>query len=371
MRVTLLDSRFRGNDRGGKMKNTKQQLKTKNVSTLRLRLSPHQGFGLIEVIVVTGIVSATLAGFLQASILSLRLLHAERESLEATMLAQEALEAVRSVRDESWTNNIATLTNGTIYYPVIVNSKWSLVTNNPGLLSNLYTRQIVFAQVFRDSSDNIAPSGTADAGTEKVTVTVSWGNKQTQLVSYLTNFQEQISLPTESKVISYEGAITDTDIISFPSNNAGDGDPAQSFSTLTDAIKVTRVDAYLRRTTSSPSDIYAEIRATPTGAMLGTSNLITASTIATSSPAWIEFRFSPEVSLSASTLYYIRLRSIPASATAGSGSNGAVDWVYLQTPLSPYSGGAARRYIGHLDNPTDAGVQLDQYDFGFKVYALQ
>ena len=329
------------------------------------------GFGLIEVIVVTAIVSAALAGFLQASILSVRLLHAEREMLEATMLAQEALEAVRSMRDESWTNNIATLVNGTIYYPVIVNSKWNLVTDNPGLLNNIYTRQITFSQVFRDGSDDIASSGTADVGTRKVTVTVSWGSKQTQLVSYLTNFQEQLSLPKESKVISFEGAITDADIISFPSDNAGDGDPAQSFTTLASAIKVTRVDAYLRRTTSSPSDIYAEIRTSPTGAVLGTSNLITASTIATSTPAWVEFRFSPEVSLSASTLYYIRLRSIPASTADGSGSNGAVDWAYLQTASSPYSGGAARRYIGRLGNPADAGVQLDQYDFGFKVYALQ
>ena len=360
------------------MKNGRQQLRTEKKSASRccfslfdFRLSLNQGFGLIEVIVVTGIASATLAGFLQAGVLSLRLLHAERESLEATMLAQEALEAVRSVRDESWTNNIATLTNGTIYYPVIVNNKWNLVTENPGLLNSIYTRQIIFSQVFRDSSDNIASGGTADAGTRKVTVTVSGGWKQVQLVLYLTNFQDQISLPKESKVISYEGAITDTDIISFPSNNAGDGDPAQSFTTLAAAIKVTRVDAYLRRTTSSPSDIYAEIRATPTGTVLGTSNLITASTIATSSPAWIEFRFSPEVSLSTSTLYYIRLRSIPASTAAGNGSTGTLDWVYLQTPSSPYSGGAARRYIGHLDNPADAGIQLDQYDFGFKVYALQ
>ena len=328
------------------------------------------GFGLIEVVVVTAIASATLAAFLQAGILSLRLLRTEREMLEATMIAQEGMEAVRSVRDESWTNNITPLVNGTIYYPQIVNSKWTLGISAPGLINNAYTRQVTFGQVVRDGNDNIASSGTIDAGTRKVTVTVSWGSLQTQLVSYLTNFQEQLSPPTESKVISYEGAVTDTDIINFPSNNIGDGDPAQSFTTLASAIKVTRVDAYLRRTTTSPSDIFAEIRTSPTGTILGTSNLITGSTIATSSAAWVEFRFSPEVSLNASTLYYIRLRSIPSSTVAGSGSMGALDWIYLQTPSSPYSGGAARRYIEHLNNPADAGAQLDQYDFGFRIYAL-
>ena len=329
------------------------------------------GFGLIEVVVVTAIASAVLAAFLQVGILSIRLLRAERERLEATMIAQEGMEAVRSIRDESWTNNITPLVNGTIYYPSIINSKWTLSTSGSGLVNNIYTRQVVFDQVSRDSNDNIASSGTADTGTRKVTVTVLWGNLQTQIVSYIANFQEQLSPAAESKIISYEGAITDTDIISFPSENIGDGDPAQSFTTLAAAIKVTRVDALLRRTTDIPSDIYAEIRTSPTGTALGTSNLITASTIATSSPAWVEFRFLPEVSLSAATLYYIRLRSVPASTASASGSTGALDWVYLQTPSSPYSGGLARRYIGHLDNPADAGVVLDQYDFGFKVYALQ
>ena len=330
-----------------------------------------EGFGLIEIIVVAAIASTTLAAFLQAGILSVRLLHAERESLEATMLAQEGMEAVRSVRDESWTNNIVPLVNGTVYYPSVVNSKWTLGTTAPGLINQVYTRQIIFSQVSRNGTDDIATSGTVDAGTRKVTVTVAWSTKQVQLVAYITDFQSKLSPTVESKAISYEGAITDTDMISFPSNNAGDGDPAQSFTTLASAIKVTRADAYLRRTTAAPSDIYAEIRTSPTGTVLGISNLITGSTIATSTPAWVEFRFVPEVPLSAATIYYLRLRSIPSSATAGSESKNGVNWIYLQSAGSgPYSGGYARQYIEHLGNPADAGTQLDQYDFGFKIYAL-
>ncbi len=328
-------------------------------------------FGLIEIIIATAIVSATLAGFLQVSILSVRLLRAEQYNLEAVLLAQEGMEAVRSVRDESWTNNIVPLVYGTIYYPVIVNSKWTMSTSNPGLFNNRYTRQIVFSQVFRNGTDDIASSGTPDDGTRKITVTVSWEGKNIQLVMYLTNFQGQLAGTTESKIISYEGAGTDNNLISFPSNNIGNGDPAQSFTTLAAAPKVTRVDALIRRTTPSPSNIYAEIRATPTGAALSTSNLITGSSIAASPATWVEFRFAPEISLSASTLYYIVLRSIPSSTNVASGSAGSINWIYLQTPPSPYSGGAARRYIGRLSNPLDAGQQLDQYDFGFKVYALQ
>jgi len=331
--------------------------------------SSRSGFGLIEIVIVTAIVIVTLGAFLQAGTLSVRLLHTQKESLIATLLAQEGMEAVRAVRDESWTANIAPLVNGTTYYPAVINNKWGITTNNPGVQNGLYSRSITFAQVSRNGQDDIAPSGTVDTNTRKVTVTVSWGSKQEQLVAYITNFQEQLSLPTESKVISYEGAVTDTDIISFPSANLGDGDPAQSFTT-TNAISVTRVDALLRRTTNTPSDIFAEIRTSPTGTVLGTSHIINASTIATSSAAWIEFRFSPEVALAASTNYVVRLRSTPTSAASGSGSKGSLDWVYLQTASSPYSGGVARRYI-EKSGPLDTGQQLDQYDFGFKVYALQ
>jgi len=332
--------------------------------------SLQSGFGLIEVVIVTAIVIVALSAFLQTGVFSIRLLRGQTESLTATMLAQEGMEAVRAVRDESWTNNIAALTNATTYYPVIINSKWTLTTNNPGVQNGLYSRSIIFDQVFRDAQDDIAASGTLDTNTKKITVTVTWSNKQEQLIAYITNFQEQLSLPTESSVISYNGAVTDADIISFPSSDMGDGDPAQSFTTSVSAISVTRIDALLRRTTNTPSDIYAEIRTTPTGTILGTSHLINASTIATSSAAWVTFRFSPTVSLAPSTNYYIRLGSTPSSLTAGSGSKGFLNWVYLQTASSPYSGGVARRYI-EKTGPSDNGQQLDQYDFGFNVYALQ
>ena len=338
---------------------------------MRKKIISSCGFGLIELVIVTAIISALLASFLQIGILSVKLLRTQKQDLEATFLAQQGIEAIRSLRDESWTTNIALLINGTSYYPSVENSKWKLSTILPPLVNGLYTRQIIFDQVFRDALDRIAVSGTADPNTRKVTAQVAWNGRQIDLVTYLTNFQSGLSQSTESKVISFEDATTDADLISFPSQNVGNGDPAQSFTTLASAINVTRIDALLRRTTSSPSNIYAEIRTSPLGTILGTSNLITGSTIAITSPAWVEFRFAPAVSLAASTQYYIRLRSIPSSTAVGSGSAAALQWSYLQSGSSPYSGGVARRYVERLSNPLDPGQQLDQYDFGFKVYALQ
>lgn len=338
------------------------------IKTYDLRLKT--GFGLVEIIIVTSIATIALVGFLQVETLSIKLLRNERENLEATLLAQETLEAVRSIRDESWTNNIAPLTNGAFYYPIIVNSKWQLQTNQPPLINNKYTRLAIFDQVRRDAQDRISPAGAVDPGTKKITSRVLWAGKQTEIVAYITNFQEPLGGPTETKTIFFEDTPTDADLANFPSNNAGNGDPAQSFTT-TSAIQATKVELFLKRTTSSPSNVYAEIRAGPTGSVLGTSNMITSSTISNVALAWVEFRFPNPVSLNAATAYHIRLRSMPSSTDAFSGSAGTINWGYRQTASSPYAGGIARRYVGRLSNPSDAGQTLDQYDYGFRVYAVQ
>lgn len=327
------------------------------------------GFGLIEIVIVTALVTVALFGFLQAGIASVKLLRNERESLEGYLLAKEAMEAVRSVRDESWTS-ISSLNNGVNYYPVVENSKWKLSQTSPGFINGRYDRYVIFDQVLRDGQDKISSSGNVDVNTRKVTARATINAKTMELATYLTNFQGSLGGQTETKVIYFEDAPTDADLANFPSQNAGNGDPAQSFTT-TSAIQVSKIELLLKRATASPSNVYAEVRSSPTGAVLGTSNTVTSSTISNTGLNWVEFRFSPYVSLSATTQYHIRLRSTPSSTDAVSGSAGTIYWGYRQTASSPYPGGVARRYIGRLSNPSDSGQLLDQYDFGFRVYAVQ
>ena len=330
-----------------------------------------EGFGLIEVVIVTAIITVSLFAFLQAGILAVRLLRNEKENLELTLLAGEAMEAVRAVRDESWTANIAPLVASTPYFPLIENGKWKLATVPPALLSGKYHRYIYIGDVYRDLQDKIISSGgTLDANTKKITAVATSTSKTVTLVSYIANFRESLAPPVETKVVFFESAITDGDLANFPSNNAGNGDPVQTFTT-TGAVEATAVELYLRRAATNPSDIYAEIRSSPTGVVLGTSQIITGSTIASSSLSWVAFRFPDPIQLSASTQYSIRLRSVPSSTDAGSGSAGIIRWGYLQSASSPYAEGDARRYVGRLSNPSDAGQLLDQYDYGFRVYDLQ
>ncbi len=329
------------------------------------------GFGIIEIVVVTAIVTLALAGFLETGALAVHLLRAEKENLEASLLAQETLEAARTLRDESWTNNIVALTIGATYYPVIENGKWKLTSANPGIINGKYTRTVTLNQVFRDTQDRIATSGTLDPNTKKITAAVSWGTKTTQMITYLTNFLSLLPQQQESKIVYFEDAPTDSNFANFPSNNAGDGDPAQSFTNSASSTQITKIELFLRRATTTPSNIYLELRSSVTGSVLGTANEINSTTIATSSLSWIEFRFPVPVSLAASVKYFIRLRSDPSSTDAGSGSLGPLDWGYRQTPSSPYAGGEAYTGIGRLSNPNDGGIKQSQYDFGFRVFALQ
>ncbi|MBI3630975.1 MAG: hypothetical protein HY221_01415 [Candidatus Sungbacteria bacterium] len=337
------------------------------------------GFGLVEIVIVTTLISGALFGFAQAGWVSVRLLASERDRLEATLLAREALEAARAMRDESWAANIAWRTSAPLaspslrYYPVIQNSKWILATTSPGLVNGVYNRFVKFERVSRDSQDRIVSTGGSDdPGTRKVTASATSSTVAVTLATYMTDFQSYLGRPQEIKAVSFEGASTDADIATFPSDNTGGGDPAQGFTTLGDAISVSKVELFLRRATASPSDVFVELRASPTGTVLGSSNIISGPTIASTSPSWVEFRFDNALSLAANTKYYIRLRSVPSSTDAFSGSTGKVYWDYLQSGASgPYAGGEARRFVGRLSSPGDAGASLDQYDYGFRVYDLQ
>lgn len=335
-----------------------------------------QGFGLIEIVIVTAIVSGALFAFSQAGAFALKLLRHEKETLEMTLLAQEGLEAARSVRDRAW-NDIASRTDAgspsSLYYPILSAGKWVLTATSPGLISSKYTRSLIFEKVMRNGSDTIvAAGGTDDTGTRKVISRVAAGTRTVELAAYLTDFQQYLSRPADAISIAYEGAATDINVASFPSDNAGDGDPAQSFTTPSSSIKVTKISLFLRRTTTAPSSVFVEIRTGPTAVAIATSTTIQSSTVSGTTAEWVDFAFPDPVQLSASTLYYLRVRSIPDSTVASSGSAGNLNWLYTRSGSSgPYAGGAGRRYIGRLSTPSDPGQSLDDYDFGFRVYALQ
>lgn len=332
-----------------------------------------RGFGLVEVVVATAMATFALIAFLQAGALAIRLLRNQKETLKATLLAEEGLEAVRMVRDASWADitwRTETENPSLRYYPVVENGAWVLATTSPGLAGGVHDRYVQFEKVSRDASDRIVISGgTDDPGTHRVIAHAVSVAGDIRIETYITDFQQFLSRKDDAVSVSYTGAATDDIGANFPSSNAGDGDPGQTFTTGALPSEITRVSLLLRRATVQPSDVFVELRVSPTGVVLGTSQIVSGYTISTTTPAWVNFHFFPTVPVSGLTIYTIRMRSIPDSTIPDSGSAGYVHWQYRQTAFSPYPGGVARRFIGQGGDHDDAGQLLDQYDFGFKVYA--
>ncbi len=139
-----------------------------------------RGFSLVEIIVASAIISLALLSVIVAAGRSLALSHRALDTYVAGTLLEEGAEAVRVVRDNAWTN-ISGLTAGTTYYPTFSGGTWTLSTSASTV--GIYTRTVVITAVSRDNTtqDIVSSGGTADTGTKKVTVTVSWNESGSSL----------------------------------------------------------------------------------------------------------------------------------------------------------------------------------------------
>ena len=137
-----------------------------------------RGFSLIEIVIGAAVMLAMwVAVFWCFSVISQ---YAERNTayVKAGFLLEEGGEALRSMRDASWTTNIASLTVGTTYYLTYntTTNLWTSTTTNT-FIDSKFERKFVLSSVSRDGSFNVVSSGgTVDTGSKKATVTVSWKN---------------------------------------------------------------------------------------------------------------------------------------------------------------------------------------------------
>lgn len=149
-----------------------------------------RGFGLIEVLVASVIISLTITALYAAAVQATRLITDNTRKTQAAFLLEETMEAVRLLRDESWAANIAPLTAGTDYYLLFTGTDWQTTTTNT-LVDGVFERKFVLENVNRDSNQDIAASGTPDPGTKKVTASVTWtgrtGTVTQSVATYITD----------------------------------------------------------------------------------------------------------------------------------------------------------------------------------------
>lgn len=142
-----------------------------------------KGVSIIEILVVIFIMSVALTSLLGLASFSLKTATLIQRNNQAVNLAQEAMEATRSIRDSNWTK----ITNGN-HGLTNISGYWDFAgTEN---IINGFTRTILIEDVQRDINDDIVESGgILDLDTKKITATVSWEGKEVKLITYLTNWQ--------------------------------------------------------------------------------------------------------------------------------------------------------------------------------------
>src|SRR3989338_1063894 len=124
-------------------------------------LTPQKGFGLIEILIASAILSASLITLTATSQIAFRLMKESLERTQAGFLAEESIEVVRIFRDSSWSAYIAPFSSGLAYYPNFstTTNAWTFSTTTLPLIEDTFNRTVVFNDVYRRNSDGEIVSG--------------------------------------------------------------------------------------------------------------------------------------------------------------------------------------------------------------------
>lgn len=135
-----------------------------------------QGFAMIEIVIATALISVLTLALVSVTQKSLELADRSLRQTQASFLLEEGVEAVKTIRDESWLS-IEDLTVGTEYYLYYdtISDTWSL-SETPNTIDD-FTRKVFFSTAYRDGSDDlIVGSGTEDPSARLVNVFVEWAS---------------------------------------------------------------------------------------------------------------------------------------------------------------------------------------------------
>jgi hypothetical protein len=154
-----------------------------------------KGIGMVEAIVVISIMSVSFAAILSAAIFFLRGGLFAVDQVQSVFLLDESAEAVRFMRDQSFSTNIAPLVGTGPTYLAYDSTGWNATSTNT-LIHGTYTRSIELTEVYRKNSDDtIVPTSSAepktlDTGTVRLKIMVSWSRGANESTTYVTDLYE-------------------------------------------------------------------------------------------------------------------------------------------------------------------------------------
>ena len=159
----------------------------------KLFLKNRKGSLLVEVIIAMSIFAVMAGAIMSVTLGSLDGMMRGGEETQARALAQEGMEAIRSVRDGAW-NKI----NYSQVKVTVSGNLWNISSSTSELIDNKYTRTITLSDVCRDESNIIStcPSTYTDPHTKLATVVVSWITKNgsinsTTQTGFISNWESK------------------------------------------------------------------------------------------------------------------------------------------------------------------------------------
>lgn len=154
--------------------------------------SREKGFGLVEVLIGSAVLSVSLlaiSGFFQTVLRASRI---TESAVQGDYLLEEGMEAVKIFRDKSYTRNIKNMSTTTTYYFSWTGTNWA-TTTTPTIVDGKYERKLTFEDVRRDSiTKDISATGVYDPDVKLITVSVAWwtpvvGTTTRSIQTYIVN----------------------------------------------------------------------------------------------------------------------------------------------------------------------------------------
>jgi hypothetical protein len=130
------------------------------------------GLSLVEVVIGTAISLIVIIGLVSAFTQFFKLSLSNIRNLQASLLAEEGIEAVKFLRDKGYSTYIKNLDASTNYY-LAFGDFWEATTTATST-GGLFYRTVRFEELTRDANKEIASSGTLDQDSKKVTVSVAF-----------------------------------------------------------------------------------------------------------------------------------------------------------------------------------------------------
>ncbi len=137
------------------------------------------GFTLIEIVLASGILSTFMVSIALYYKKILDVSEDTTRHIQSGFLLEEGLEAVKLMRDLSWSTNIAPLSTTTTYYLYWTGTTWTSTTTSV-VIENVFTRTFTLGDVYRDAFDNIVATqalGTFGTSSKKIIFNVVWQSK--------------------------------------------------------------------------------------------------------------------------------------------------------------------------------------------------